>query len=112
MAIQDSRADILGRITSFVATFGLLAALFGGMVLPSGAMSTGVVWFLALAPTSSLTVNNYFGILQGVIQGLGIGSLPDYLTGDFPDLADVDERLDDVHALARAHRRVLRRAPA
>lgn len=45
-------ADILGRITSFVATFGLLAALFGGMVLPSGAMSTGVVWFLALAPTS------------------------------------------------------------
>jgi heat shock protein HtpX len=45
-------ADILGRITSFVATFGLLAVLFGGLVLPSGAMSTGVVWFLALAPTS------------------------------------------------------------
>lgn len=44
---------------------------------------------LAVAPTSSLTVNNYFGILQGVIQGIGIGSLPDYLTGDFPDLMNV-----------------------
>ena len=38
---------------------------------------------------SSLTVNNYFGILQGVIHGLGIGSLPDYLTVDFPDLVNV-----------------------
>jgi heat shock protein HtpX len=46
-------ADILGRITSFVATFGLLAILFGGMMLPAGAMSGGVVWFLALAPTSA-----------------------------------------------------------
>jgi DNA-binding transcriptional LysR family regulator len=41
------------------------------------------------APTSSLTVNNYFGILQGVIPGLGIGSLPDYLTVDFPDLVNI-----------------------
>lgn len=46
-------ADILGRITSFVATFGLLTILFGGLVLPPGAMSAGVVWFLALAPTSA-----------------------------------------------------------
>jgi DNA-binding transcriptional LysR family regulator len=45
--------------------------------------------FLANAPASSLTVNNYFGILQGVIHGLGIGSLPDYLTGDFPDLVHI-----------------------
>ena len=44
---------------------------------------------LAAAQSSSLTVNNYFGILQGVIHGLGIGSLPDYLTGDFPDLVHV-----------------------
>ena len=45
--------------------------------------------FLAAAPASSLTVNNYFGILQGVIHGLGIGSLPDYLTADFPDLVNI-----------------------
>ena len=44
---------------------------------------------LAQAQSSSLTVNNYFGILQGVIHGLGIGSLPDYLTIDHPDLVHV-----------------------
>jgi DNA-binding transcriptional LysR family regulator len=44
---------------------------------------------LAAAQSSSLTVNNYFGILQGVIHGLGIGSLPDYLTVDFPDLVNI-----------------------
>jgi len=38
---------------------------------------------------SHLRVNNYFGILQGVIQGLGIGVLPDYLTEDFPQLVNV-----------------------
>ena len=62
--------------------------------------------FLAAAPASSLTVNNYFGILQGVIHGLGIGSLPDYLTGDFPDLVNVlpdgEERADpDLSRLRR-----------
>jgi DNA-binding transcriptional LysR family regulator len=44
---------------------------------------------LALSPASSLSVNSYFGILQGVIHGLGIGSLPDYLASDFPDLVNV-----------------------
>jgi DNA-binding transcriptional LysR family regulator len=38
---------------------------------------------------STLTVNNYFGVLQGVIHDLGIGLLPDYLTQDFPDLVRV-----------------------
>jgi DNA-binding transcriptional LysR family regulator len=38
---------------------------------------------------STLTVNNYFGVLQGVIHHLGIGVLPDYLTEDFPDLVQV-----------------------
>ena len=33
-----------------------------------------------------LTVNNYFGVLQGVLGNLGIGVLPDYLEQDFPDL--------------------------
>ncbi len=33
-----------------------------------------------------LTVNNYFGILQAVANGLGIGALPDYLALDFPEL--------------------------
>lgn len=38
---------------------------------------------------SILTVNNYFGVLQGVLHNLGIGVLPDYLTRDFPDLVRV-----------------------
>ncbi len=38
---------------------------------------------------SFLTVNNYFGILQGVLHNLGIGILPDYVTHDFPQLVQV-----------------------
>ena len=38
---------------------------------------------------ATLTVNTYFGILQGVINGLGIGSLPNYVIADFPDLVQV-----------------------
>lgn len=35
------------------------------------------------------TVNNYFGVLQGIVSNIGIGVLPDYLTEDFPDLVRV-----------------------
>ncbi|MFT4743099.1 MAG: DNA-binding transcriptional LysR family regulator [Yoonia sp.] len=38
---------------------------------------------------SLFTVNNYFGVLQGVLNNLGIGVLPDYVTEDFPDLVRV-----------------------
>ncbi len=45
---------------------------------------------------SLLTVNNYFGVLQAVLNGLGIGILPDYILQDFPDiervLPDVESR--------------------
>jgi len=44
---------------------------------------------LSLELPSLLLVNNYFGVLQGVINDLGIGVLPDYLTRDFPDLERV-----------------------
>jgi DNA-binding transcriptional LysR family regulator len=36
-----------------------------------------------------LTVNNYFGVLQSVLHGLGIGVLPDYVTQDFPELVRI-----------------------
>ncbi|MBB04305.1 LysR family transcriptional regulator [Pseudooceanicola sp.] len=39
--------------------------------------------------SSSLTVNSYFGVLQAVINGLGIGVLPDYLVEDFSTLERV-----------------------
>jgi len=38
---------------------------------------------------STLTVNNYYGVLQAVLSNLGIGVLPDYLTEDFPNLVRV-----------------------
>lgn len=38
---------------------------------------------------STLTVNNYFGVLQAVLSHLGVGVLPDYLTEDFPNLVRV-----------------------
>jgi len=38
---------------------------------------------------SLLTVNNYFGVLQGALNNIGIGVLPDYITQDFPDLVTV-----------------------
>ncbi|MFV2034839.1 MAG: LysR family transcriptional regulator [Halocynthiibacter sp.] len=38
---------------------------------------------------SLLTVNNYFGVLQGVIHHLGIGVLPNYVTEDVPGLVPV-----------------------
>ena len=37
----------------------------------------------------TLMVNNYFGVLQGVLSDLGIGVLPDYLSQDFPNLVRV-----------------------
>lgn len=43
---------------------------------------------------SLLTVNNYFGVLQGVIHDLGIGVMPDYVTHDFPDLVRVLPEID------------------
>lgn len=45
---------------------------------------------------SLLTVNNYFGVLQGVIHNLGIGILPDYLTYDFPNLVRVLPEVESV----------------
>ena len=44
---------------------------------------------------STLHVNNYFGVLQGVLNHLGIGVLPDYVTEDSPELVRV---LDDVES--------------
>ncbi|MEO0485088.1 MAG: LysR family transcriptional regulator [Pseudomonadota bacterium] len=43
---------------------------------------------------SLLTVNNYFGVLQGVIHNLGIGVLPDYLAVDMPELVPVLPEFD------------------
>ncbi len=55
-------------------------------------VSEGMNWiapFLSAEHSSRLTVNNYFGILQAVVHGLGIGSLPNYVSVDTPGLVHV-----------------------
>ncbi|MEO0386015.1 MAG: LysR family transcriptional regulator [Pseudomonadota bacterium] len=55
-------------------------------------VSEGMNWiapFLSTKTSSVLTVNNYFGILQSVRHGLGIGALPNYVSVDVPDLIRV-----------------------
>jgi DNA-binding transcriptional LysR family regulator len=54
-----------------------------------GAGATMVQMLLTHDVQSMLTVNNYFGVLQGVINGLGIGVLPDYVTQDVDGLVRV-----------------------
>ncbi|TCP42126.1 LysR family transcriptional regulator [Rhodovulum marinum] len=43
---------------------------------------------------STLTVNNYFGVLQAVLNGLGVGVLPDYVTEDHPELIRVLDQVE------------------
>ncbi len=45
---------------------------------------------------SLLTVNNYYGVLQSVLNNLGIGVLPDYLIHDFPQIAPVLPEVESV----------------
>ncbi|RWR50903.1 LysR family transcriptional regulator [Sinirhodobacter ferrireducens] len=45
---------------------------------------------------SMLTVNSYFGVLQGVLNHIGIGILPDYLTVDFPEIERVLPEIESV----------------
>lgn len=44
---------------------------------------------LAQNVQSTLTVNNYFGVLQSVLTNVGIGVLPDYLTAEYERLVRV-----------------------
>ncbi len=44
---------------------------------------------LLIHEPATLTVNNYFGVLQAVRSNLGIGVLPDYVIEDFPSVQRV-----------------------
>ena len=59
-----------------------------------GAGASLVQHLMTFDITSLLTVNNYFGVLQGVINNLGIGVLPDYLATDTPSLIQVLPEVD------------------
>jgi DNA-binding transcriptional LysR family regulator len=55
-----------------------------------------VARLMSHAPGSVLHVNNYFGVLQGVLHNLGVGVLPEYLTADFADLVRVLKDVESV----------------
>ena len=60
--------------------------------LNSQQVSASLNWMRPLLSgehNSHLTVNNYFGVLQAVLFGVGIGVLPSYVTVDFPQLIRV-----------------------
>lgn len=48
-----------------------------------------VLPFLSSNTQSILTVNSYFGIQQGVMQGIGVGALPDYIVTEGANLVPV-----------------------
>ncbi len=55
-------------------------------------VSAGARWiepFVSSNNSSVMLVNNYFGILQAVLHGFGIGALPSYIVGDLPDLVSI-----------------------
>ncbi len=58
--------------------------------------ATLVKELLAYEIPSTLTVNNYYGVLQAVRSNLGIGVLPDYVTQDFPELERVLPEIESV----------------
>jgi len=55
-----------------------------------------VQYLLSHDVRSTLTVNNYFGVLQAVISHLGVGVLPDYLIDNFPQLERVLPEVESV----------------
>ncbi len=59
-------------------------------------ITTGRIWlsrFLEAEHRARLTVNNYFGLLQAALNGLGVAALPDYVTHDFDSLVHVAQDL-------------------
>ena len=61
------------------------------------AAGAGLVNMLLTHPVGSrLTVNNYFGVLQGVLNGLGIGVLPNYVAQGEPQLVRVLPDIESV----------------
>jgi DNA-binding transcriptional LysR family regulator len=54
-----------------------------------GAGATLVQELMTYEVPTLLTVNNYFGVLQSVLENIGIGVLPNYVANDFPQLVRV-----------------------
>lgn len=73
--------------TSEIADHRLISQNTRSAQVAAGALLTQHL--MTFNPRSLLTVNNYFGVLQAVLNDLGIGVLPDYLAQDFPAMVRV-----------------------
>ena len=91
MRLYATRAYLAGRpplnIVEDISQHRLICQSPSSFQVAAGA--TLVQHLLTYDIRSLLTVNNYFGALQAVLSGLGVGMLPDYVTEDFPDLVRV-----------------------
>jgi len=70
-----------------MATHRLICQSAGTAQVAAGALM--VAELMSHDIPSTLTVNNYFGVLQAVLNHLGIGVLPDYVSADNPNLVRV-----------------------
>ena len=94
-ATQDY-LDRVGTPTSLedLAPHRLISQAASSTQVAAGA---GLVNMLLTHPVGSrLTVNNYFGVLQGVLNGLGIGVLPNYVVQGEPQLVRVLPDIESV----------------
>ncbi|MCH2166642.1 MAG: LysR family transcriptional regulator [Oceanicola sp.] len=94
-ATQDY-LDRVGTPTSLedLAPHRLISQAASSTQVAAGA---GLVNMLLTHPVGSrLTVNNYFGVLQGVLNGLGIGVLPNYVAQGEPQLVRVLPDIESV----------------
>ena len=81
-----ARHDEINDITK-IAKHRLICQSVNSIQVAAGA--TLVQHLMAYEIPNTLTVNNYFGVLQGILNNIGVGILPDYLTEDFPDIVRV-----------------------
>ncbi|MCF6232213.1 MAG: LysR family transcriptional regulator [Rhodobacteraceae bacterium] len=84
---QYLKAEGTPKTLAEIARHRLICQNSSAVQVAAGA--TMVKNLMTYSPQSLLTINNYFGVLQGVLNNLGIGVLPDYITEDFPDLVHV-----------------------
>ena len=71
--------------------------IFQSLASPQVAAGADLVkWLLSNDLGSTLTVNNYYGVLQGVLNDLGIGILPDYIIENEPRIVRVLPDIESV----------------
>jgi len=102
-----ARHDEINDITE-IAKHRLICQSVNSIQVAAGA--TLVQHLMAYEIPNTLTVNNYFGVLQGILNNIGVGILPDYLA--YPEELRQSKRIsafrDFVQEEIFAHRKKIR----